>query len=44
MGHRHNPLIHEKEGHLYINLGDWLSKYTYAHFDGKDLSLNKFDL
>ncbi len=42
MGHRHNPLTHEKEGHLYINLGDWLEKFTYARFDGKELALEKF--
>lgn len=42
MGHRHNPLLHEKGKYRYINLGDWMTKFTYALFDGKDLTLNKF--
>lgn len=43
MGHRHNPLTHEKNGQLYINLGDWLGHFTYAHFDGQKLELKKFE-
>lgn len=43
MGHRHNPLVHENGSHRYINLGDWMSKFTYALFDGKKLTLNKFE-
>ena len=42
MGHRHNPLLHEKGKHRYINLGDWMTKFTYALFAGTDLTLNKF--
>jgi len=42
MGHRHNPLVHKQDEHIYINLGDWLFKYSYAFFDGKDLTLNYF--
>lgn len=43
MGHRHNPLTHEKDGHIYINLGDWLSKFTYAQFDGQQLKLKHYE-
>lgn len=39
MGHRHNPLEHEENGHKYINLGDWLHNFTYARFDGEELKL-----
>jgi len=42
MGHRHNPLVYEKDGHKYINLGDWISKYSYAEFDGRELELKYF--
>jgi len=42
MGHRHNPLVHEKDGHIYINLGDWIEKFTYAEFDGEKLELKKY--
>ena len=39
MGHRHTPLRHEENGKVYINLGDWLDKFTYARFDGANLEL-----
>ena len=39
MGHRHNPLVYEKEGKKYVNLGDWIYHYSYAVFDGEDLQL-----
>ena len=39
MGHRHLPLYHEDGDKVYINLGDWLEKYTYARFDGIKLEL-----
>lgn len=42
MGHRHNPLVHEKGTHRYINLGDWINKFSYALFDGKEIALNYF--
>ena len=43
MGHRHNPLIHTNDENIYINLGDWINKFTYAHFDGKELTLQTFE-
>jgi len=42
MGHRHNPLVHEKNEHMYINLGDWIIKFSYAEFDGKKLRLKYY--
>lgn len=40
-GHRHLPLDITLENNYtrYINLGEWLSSYTYAVFDGQELSL-----
>lgn len=43
MGHRHNPLKHKKDGRIYINLGDWIEKFTYAEFDGKELELKQYE-
>ena len=43
-GHRHLPLeIDLNEKSRYTNLGDWISYYTYGEFDGKVLSLKKFE-
>jgi len=42
-GHRHLPLeIELNEKSKYINLGDWISHYTYGEFDGQRFSLKKF--
>ncbi|MBT8305612.1 MAG: UDP-2,3-diacylglucosamine diphosphatase [Maribacter sp.] len=42
-GHRHLPLeIELNEKSKYINLGDWISHYTYGEFDGQEFSLKKF--
>lgn len=43
-GHRHIPLdfpLNEKSRLIY--LGDWLTHFTYAVLDGKDLELKKFE-
>lgn len=41
-GHRHLPLeITINDTSKYINLGDWISYYTYAIFDGKEVQLKK---
>lgn len=40
-GHRHYPLdlpLNEKS--RYINLGDWITNFTYAEFDGTDITLH----
>ncbi|MDR1877144.1 MAG: UDP-2,3-diacylglucosamine diphosphatase [Flavobacteriaceae bacterium] len=44
-GHRHLPMdleIGEHKNSHYINLGDWITYYTYAVFDGKELNLLSF--
>jgi UDP-2,3-diacylglucosamine hydrolase len=41
-GHRHLPIDMEiAPGSRYINLGDWISYFTYATFDGQELKLMK---
>ena len=41
-GHRHIPLDIPIDQARYINLGDWISHYTYAIFDGKALELKSW--
>lgn len=42
-GHRHLPLeIDLNEKSKYINLGDWVSYFTYGEFDGETFSLEKY--
>jgi UDP-2,3-diacylglucosamine hydrolase len=42
-GHRHRPVdIELKPGSHLVILGDWLTNFTYAEFDGKFLSLKHF--
>ncbi len=41
-GHRHLPMsIKIAENSEYINLGDWISYYTYAEFDANKLELKE---
>lgn len=43
-GHRHFPLDFTlNKSSRYINLGDWVRDFTYAHFDGNDLFLKKWE-
>jgi UDP-2,3-diacylglucosamine hydrolase len=43
-GHRHLPLdIHVGANSRYINLGDWISHYTYAVFDGETMQLLTYE-
>ena len=43
-GHRHLPMeIRVGENSTYVNTGDWISHYTYAVFDGKDLKLLRYE-
>ncbi len=43
-GHRHLPLeINVGENSTYVNLGDWIGYFTYGIFDGKKLSLKKYE-
>ena len=42
-GHRHLPLDITIEDQVrYLNLGDWISHFTYADFDGAKLELKKW--
>lgn len=42
-GHRHYPMdIQLNKNSKYINTGDWISHFTYAVFDGKDLELKTY--
>ena len=39
-GHRHLPLdISVSKSSRYLNLGDWISYFSYAVFDGQNLDL-----
>jgi len=43
-GHRHLPMdLKLNERTRYINLGDWITNFTYAVFDGKKMELKKFE-
>ncbi len=43
-GHRHLPLdISLTHRSRYINLGDWITSFTYAVFNGNDLNLKKWE-
>lgn len=42
-GHRHLPMIIDVgENSKYINLGDWITYFTYGVFNGKTFELKKF--
>lgn len=42
-GHRHLPFdLKTGENSRYINLGDWVTHFTYAEFDGSDISVKSF--
>lgn len=41
-GHRHLPIDYRLNNSRYINLGDWISYYTYAVFDGNDIQLKSY--
>jgi UDP-2,3-diacylglucosamine hydrolase len=42
-GHRHIPLeIKLSSNSTYINLGDWITHFSYAVFDGRQVLLDKY--
>ncbi|MCB0760824.1 MAG: UDP-2,3-diacylglucosamine diphosphatase [Flavobacteriales bacterium] len=42
-GHRHLPLdLKVGPDSRYINLGDWISHFTYGHFDGSTMHLKTY--
>lgn len=44
-GHRHYPVIIElNDKSKYINLGDWITNFTYAVFDGEEILLKKWEV
>ena len=38
-GHRHLPIDFKINNSRYINLGDWIRYFTYAEFNGQQLTL-----
>jgi UDP-2,3-diacylglucosamine hydrolase len=43
-GHRHLPLnIELNDNSRYINLGDWITNFSYAVFDGNTVELKKWE-
>ena len=43
-GHRHLPMSLEVgEKSEYVNLGDWISYFTYGVFDGEKMTVEKFE-
>ena len=43
-GHRHYPLDYKlNETSHYINLGDWITQFTYAEFNGNTAELKKWE-
>ncbi len=43
-GHRHLPLeIQISKKVKYVNTGDWITHFTYAVFDGEQLTLKKYN-
>lgn len=43
-GHRHLPMeVALNQGATYLNLGEWITHYTYGVFDGKHLELKAFE-
>lgn len=43
MGHDHKPKQERIGTGTYVNLGDWISHFTYGVFDGKGLRLEKWN-
>lgn len=42
-GHRHIPISMKlNDSSTFVNLGDWISQYTFAEFDGENLELKKY--
>ena len=42
-GHRHLPLdIQLNDSSKYINLGDWITYFTYGVFDGEEIELREY--
>jgi UDP-2,3-diacylglucosamine hydrolase len=42
-GHTHRPVEYVEGEHIYVNLGDWITHYSFAVHDGRRLSLRYLD-
>lgn len=44
LGHIHYPMIRDDEAgsKTYVNCGDWMTQFTYAKYDGRKLTLNRW--
>lgn len=42
-GHRHVPIKYQLNNSVYVNLGDWLSNFTFGVLENDTLSLKRFD-
>ncbi len=42
MGHTHRPIAATDGAKTYLNLGDWISNFTFAKYDGKKLGLYRW--
>jgi len=40
LGHIHCPMRREENGRVYVNCGDWIAHFSYARYDGQNLSLH----
>ena len=40
--HQHEPCYEERQGKVYINLGDWIDHFTYARIQAGEIRLEKF--
>ena len=43
MGHNHVSQVHRIGKGVYINLGEWITERSYAVFDGKKLTLKRWN-
>jgi UDP-2,3-diacylglucosamine hydrolase len=42
LAHTHSPLFREKDGHTYVNTGDWMRYFTYAVFEKGKMTLERW--
>ena len=42
-GHRHFPQRTVMQEGVFVNTGDWMKHFSYAVFDGKKISIGKYD-
>lgn len=42
MGHRHEPILSKSDHGTYVNLGDWISHYSYAEFSSGRIDLKQW--